>query len=76
VCWPDQLRRGRFQVVGVLALDEPGRPRRVLSLGETAGDKGTNLLVALSGYTGPRAACRSGYACGADETHLLQRGDP
>jgi hypothetical protein len=32
-----------------------------------------NPLVASSGYTDPRAACREGYACGVDETHLLQR---
>lgn len=32
-----------------------------------------NPLVTSSGYTGPRVACREAYACGADETHLLQR---
>jgi len=68
-------RRGQIQVdVAAFAPDEPGRPHRVLSLGEPARDKGMNTLATLSGYTGPRAACRGEYACGADETHLLQRG--
>jgi hypothetical protein len=41
----DPLRRGRIQVdVGVFAPDESRRPRRVLSLGEPARDKGMNPL--------------------------------
>ena len=36
----DPLRRGQIQVdVAVFAPDEPGRPRRVLSLGEAPWDK-------------------------------------
>jgi len=56
-----------------LAPDEPGRLRRVLSLRKPLRYRDMNPLVTLSGYTGPRAACREGYACGADETHLLRR---
>ncbi len=37
----DPLRRAQIQVdVAVLTPDEPGRPRRVLSLGEAKWDKG------------------------------------
>ena len=36
----DPLRRGQIQIdVAVFAPDEPGRPRRVLSLGEAKWDK-------------------------------------
>ena len=46
----DPLRRGQIQVdVAVFAPDEPGRPRRVLSLGEAKRDKvmGTGHLERL-----------------------------
>ena len=58
----DSLRHSRIQVdVGVLA---PGRAgttrRRVLALRKPLRYNGMNPLVTLSGYTGPRAACREG----------------
>jgi uncharacterized protein len=85
----DPLRRGQIQVdVAVFAPDEPGRPRRVLSLGEAKWDKvmspghlerlrrGRDLL-AVKGYdtTGARLTCYSGVGFDAE---LVDRaaGDP
>ena len=70
----DPLRRGQTQVdVAVFAPDDPGRPRRVLSLGEAKWDKVMNLghlerlrrardLLAVKGYdtSATRLACYSG----------------
>jgi uncharacterized protein len=70
VCWPIRCGVGGSRSTrGILAPDEPGRPRHVLSFGETTGDKGMNSLVALRGYTGPRAACREGVTP-AERTRL------
>ena len=53
----DPFRRSQIQVdVAVFAPDEPGRPRRVLSLGEAKWDKVMNSLVTSSGCAGP-ATC-------------------
>ncbi len=70
----DPLRRGQIQVdVAVFAPDDPGRPRRALSLGEAKWDKVMNLghlerlrrardLLAVKGYdtSATRLACYSG----------------
>jgi len=85
----DPLRRGQIQVdVAVFAPDEPGRPRRVLSLGEAKWDKIMNPghlerlrrardLLAVKGYdtTGARLICYSGAGFDAQ---LADRaaGDP
>jgi hypothetical protein len=85
----DPIRRGQIQVdVAVLAPDEPGRPRRVLSLGEAKWDKVMSPghlgrlgrardLLAVKGYdtTGARLTCYSGAGFDAE---LADRaaGDP
>ena len=85
----DPLRRGQIQVdVAVFAPDEPGRPRRVLSLGEAKWDKVMSPghlerlrrardLLAVKGYdtTGARLTCYSGAGFDAE---LADRaaGDP
>ena len=85
----DPLRRGQIQVdVAVFAPDEPGRPRRVLSLGEATWDRVINSrhlerlrrardLLAVKGYdtTGARLTCYSGAGFDAE---LADRaaGDP
>jgi uncharacterized protein len=85
----DPLRRGQIQVdVAVFAPDEPGRPRRVLSLGEAKWDKvmGTGHLerlrrardlLAVKGYDTEqtRLTCYSGARFDAE---LADRaaGDP
>jgi AAA+ ATPase superfamily predicted ATPase len=70
----DPIRRGRIEVdVAVFAPDDPGHPRRVLSLGEAKWDKVMNTghlerlrrardLLAVKGYDtgGTRLACYSG----------------
>ncbi len=70
----DPLRRGQIQVdAAVFAPDNPGRPRRVLSLGEAKWDKVMNVghierlrrardLLAVKGYdtSATRLACYSG----------------
>jgi uncharacterized protein len=70
----DPLRRGQIQVdVAVFAPDDPGRPRRVLSLGEAKWDKVMSVghierlrrardLLAVKGYdtSATRLACYSG----------------
>jgi hypothetical protein len=71
----DSLRRSRIQVdVGVLAPDEPGRPRAVSQ--ETTEVQGMNPLVTLSGYTGPRAACREGVRLRSGRYSLVTAGGP
>jgi uncharacterized protein len=85
----DPLRRGQIQVdVAVFAPDDPGRPRRVLSLGEAKWDKVMNLghigrlrrardLLAVKGYdtNGTRLTCYS--AAGFDpDLALLAASDP
>jgi hypothetical protein len=73
----DSLRRSRIQVdVGALAPDEPGRPCRVLSLRKPLRYKGMNSLVTLSGYTGPRAACREGVRLRSGRYSLVTAGGP
>ena len=85
----DPLRRGQIQVdVAVFAPDEPGRARRVLSLGEAKWDKVMSPghlerlrrardLLAVKGYdtTGARLTCYSGAGFDAE---LVDRaaGDP
>jgi uncharacterized protein len=85
----DPLRRGQIQVdVAVFAPDEPGRPRRVLSLGEAKWDKVMNPghlerlrrardLLSVKGYdtTGARLTCYSGARF---DSELADRaaGDP
>lgn len=70
----DPLRRSQIEVdVAVLAADDPGRPRRILSLGEANWDKIMNLghlerlrrardLLAVKGYdtSTTRLTCYSG----------------
>ena len=70
----DPLRRDQIQIdVAVFAPDEPGRPRRVLSIGEATWDKVTNPghlerlrrardLLAVKGYDTEqtRLTCYSG----------------
>jgi hypothetical protein len=70
----DPLRRSQIQVdVAVFAPDDPGRPRRILSLGEVTWDKVMNLghldrlrrardLLAVKGYdtSVTRLTCYSG----------------
>jgi AAA+ ATPase superfamily predicted ATPase len=72
----DPLRRSQIQIdVAVFAPDDPGRPRRVLSLGEAKWDKVMNLghldrlrrardLLAVKGYDtrATRLTCYSGAA--------------
>lgn len=85
----DPLRRGQIQVdVAVFAPDDPGRPRRVFSLGEAKWDKVMNLghlerlrrardLLAVKGYdtSATRLACYS--AAGFDrELSDLAAADP
>ena len=85
----DPLRRGQIQVdVAVFAPDEPGRPRRVLSLGEAKWDKVMNPghlerlrrardLLAVKGYDTEqtRLTCYSGAGF---DSELADRaaGDP
>ena len=85
----DPLRRGQIQVdVAVFAPDEPGHPRRVLSLGEAKWDKVMSPghlerlrrardLLAVKGCdtTGARLTCYSGAGFDAE---LADRaaGDP
>jgi hypothetical protein len=85
----DPLRRGQIQVeVAVFAPDEPGRPRRVLSLGEAKWDKIMNPghlerlrrardLLAVKGYDTEqtRLTCYSGARF---DSELANRaaGDP
>jgi hypothetical protein len=85
----DPLRRGQIQVdVAVFAPDEPGRPRRVLSLGEAQWDKIMNPghlerlrrardLLAVKGYDTEqtRLTCYSGARF---DSELADRaaGDP
>lgn len=70
----DPLRRSQIEVdVAVFAPDDPGRPRRVLSLGEAKWDKVMSVghlarlrrardLLAVKGYdtSATRLACYSG----------------
>jgi hypothetical protein len=70
----DPVRRGQIQVdVAVFAPDDPGRPRRILSLGEAKWDKAMNPghverlrrakdLLAVKGYdtSATRLTCYSG----------------
>jgi hypothetical protein len=76
----DPLRRSQIEVdVAVFAPDDPGRPRRVLSLGEAKWDKVMTLgqlerlrrardLLAVKGYdvSAARLTCYSGAGFGAD----------
>ena len=86
---PDPLRRSQIQVdAAVFAPDEPGRPRRVLSLGEGKWDKVMNPghlerlrrardLLAVKGYDTKqtRLTCYSGARF---DSELVDRaaGDP
>ena len=86
---PDPLRRSQIQVdAAVFAPDEPGRPRRVLSLGEAKWDKVMNPghlerlrrardLLAVKGYNTEqtRLTCYSGAGF---DPELVDRaaGDP
>jgi uncharacterized protein len=86
---PDPLRRSQIQVdAAVFAPDEPGRPRRVLSLGEAKWDKVMNPghlerlrrardLLAVKGYDTEqtRLTCYSGARF---DSELVDRaaGDP
>lgn len=76
----DPLRRSQIEIdVAVFAPDEPGRPRRILSLGEAKWDKSMNLghlerlrraraLLAVKGYdtSATRLTCYSGAGFDAD----------
>ena len=70
----DSLHRSRIQVdVGVLAPDEPGRQCRVLSQ-ETTEVQGHEFPCYLEWVHPVRELLAvKGYACGADDTHLLRR---
>jgi hypothetical protein len=85
----DPLRRSQIEVdVAVFASDDPGRPRRVLSLGEAKWDKIVNTgqlerlrrardLLAVKGYdtSGTKLACYSGAGF-APELVDLAAADP
>jgi AAA+ ATPase superfamily predicted ATPase len=76
----DLLRRSQIEIdVAVFAPDEPGRPRRILSLGEAKWDKSMNLghlerlrrargLLAVKGYdtNATRLTCYSGAGFDSD----------
>jgi AAA+ ATPase superfamily predicted ATPase len=80
----DPLRRSQVEVdVAVFAPDDPGRPRRVLSLGEAKWDKVMNAghlerlrrakdLLAVKGYDvgGTKLACYSGAGFDPELTDL------
>jgi AAA+ ATPase superfamily predicted ATPase len=80
----DPLRRSQIQVdVAVFAPDDPGRPRRVLSLGEAKWDKVMNLghlerlrrardLLAVKGYdtSAARLTCYSGAGFAPELGHV------
>lgn len=68
----DPLRRGQIQVdVAVFAPDEPGRARRVLSLGEAKWDKVMSPRSPRAAAPGPGPARREGVRHYWSETHLL-----
>jgi AAA+ ATPase superfamily predicted ATPase len=85
----DPLRHSQIQVdVAVFAPDDPGRPRRILSLGEAKWDKVMNLghlerlrrardLLAVKGYdtSATRLSCYSGAGFDA-ALHEVAAADP
>ena len=71
----DPLWRGQIQVdVAVFAPDEPGRPRRMLSLGEARWDKIMNPGHLERLRRARDLLAVKGYDTTGSETHLLQRG--
>jgi hypothetical protein len=73
----DPLRCGQIPVdVAVYAPDEPGHPRRVLSLGEAMWDKVMNAGQLERLRRARDLLVVTGVRHGADETHLLQPGGP